>query len=417
MDRREKKFLIAVFLLSLLLKLAYGYLFENRFQPQKYDLSPHEAMASNFANGRGLVYDMQINDRLTITRYYEDELPYPLLAGIIYKMTNHNIKAMLLLQVFYTSFIPIFIYLLAKYLFDINAAKIAAVLSAMTPGIIVYAVSKIHSMTFYSLIFCISLWACLRYIKKQDAKNAALLGLMLGMGILSRNSFILFIPLLFIYLFYTRNMNLQSFLKIYAAIIIILTPLVIRNYIVYNKIVISKPGVAWPAMNPKATGTLYQTDDSFSFIDVNKELFSGYKNLTDLEYAKTINEAVVSNIKKDKLGYTVLSLKRFYYFWWFSPSSGREYPGSYLIYYKAYYLFIMLLAVFGVIVLFIRSGALSWNNYWILPIIFIVAISVPHYLYYSEGRHRFAIEPIILIFTGYGISYLYHKIFKRAGLI
>ncbi len=408
----EKRFLILIFVFSVLLKISYGYIFENKFHPAKFDFSPHEVMATNFIQGKGLVYEMEINDNLTINRYYEDELIYPLICAFVYLMTNHSVVAMLFVQILYTSFIPIFIYYLSKSLFDLKVARLSAVLAACSPGIIVYATAKIHSMTFFSLIFCISLWAALRFIKKQNTVNAVLLGIMLGLGVVSRSNFILFIPPLLLYLFLTKHINISNFVKIVLAAIIVLIPLAVRNYAVYNKLVILKPFVSWPTMNPKATGTLYHNDGSPSFTDVNDQLFSEYTQLTDLEYAHIINREVIANIKKDKLKYLTLTLKRFYYFWWFSPDSGKEYPQYYIRLYKPYYAFILLFAIFGIIVLTahnIRNG-FRQNYHWTLLIIFIISITLPHYMCYAEGRHRFALEPLMLIFTSYGLVSCYNRL-------
>ena len=160
---------------------------------------------------------------------------------------------------------------------------------------------------------------------------------------------------------------------------------------------------------------MYNNDGTYSFEDVNKQLFSGYSHLTDLEYATVINKAVMSNIKRDKLKYLSLSLKRFYYFWWFSPDTGREYPRLYLLLYKPYYIFTLLFALIGIVALTIRSikDAFLRDNQWLLILIFIISTTIPHYLYYGEGRHRFALEPLLLIFTSYGIFCFYNNIRNR----
>ncbi|MFH1857289.1 MAG: glycosyltransferase family 39 protein, partial [Candidatus Omnitrophota bacterium] len=367
--------------------------------------SPHETMATNFLEGRGLTYDMKINDRLTITRYYEDELVYPLLCGIVYSLTKHNTAVLLFVQVVYTSLIPVFVYGLAKLLFDVRVARLSAVLSALSPGIIVYAASKIHSMTFYSLVFCVALFAAAAYMKKQDHVRAVFLGAMLGLAFLSRNNFVVFIPFLFLYLFLKKSLNLSGLAKISAAALLVLLPLVIRNYMVYQKVVILKPAVIWPAMNPKASGTLYSQDGSDAFTDVNR-LFANDTRLTDLEYASSINKAVYENIRNNKLGYLVLCLKRFYYFWWFSPDTGREYAGYYLTLYKPYYALMLAFALCGIVFLAFQKHPAA-SPHWLLLILFILSTTLPHYLYYGEGRHRFALEPLLVIFTSYGLLHGY----------
>ena len=154
-------------------------------------------------------------------------------------------------------------------------------------------------------------------------------------------------------------------------------------------------------MNPKASGTLYGKDGSDGFTDVNQQLFSKHTRLTDLEYAALINQTVYSNIRKNKLGYLFLCLKRIYYFWWFSPDTGREYSKYYLTLYKPYHLFAVVFTLWGIILASKKFPVTS--HHWVLLVIFIVSTTFPHYLYYGEGRHRFALEPLLLIFTSYGV--------------
>jgi len=214
MNSAEKRFLTAVFMASLILKLFYGYVFENKFHPLKYDFGPYETMAANFSHGKGLIYETKINETLTITRYNEDELAYPLMCGFVYTLTRHSVIIMLLIQCLYASLIPVVIYLISKSLFNVDVGRLSALLAIFVPGIMVYAAAKIHSMTFYSLVFCAALWAAVRFMRRQSAGNVIFLGIMLGLGILSRNNFVFFIPFLLLYFYLTKKAGILNILKI-----------------------------------------------------------------------------------------------------------------------------------------------------------------------------------------------------------
>lgn len=411
MDKNGKIFLVILFIFSLLLKLFYGYLYENKFHPDKYDFSPHEEMAINFMQGNGLVYEYKINDNLSIKRYYEDELLYPLICGIVYFITKHNVLIMLLTQMFYVSFIPIFIYFISRQILGIKTARLAAILASLAPGIIVYSAGKIHSMTFYSLVFCVLLWAALRFIKSQNTANVLLLGGMLGIGILGRNTIIYFVPALFLYLFIRKKINIAGMTKVTLVIIAVLLPLIIRNYRFYNKVVILRDG-GW---TPVLEGTLDDYNGKPLLDGVHKEIFASYKQLTNAEYIKILESKVREIIRENKAKFIISVCKRFYYFWWFSPHTGMEYPSLYLRLYKPYYLLFLLFAIAGISVLFLKNFRRdsSGQRDWLLLFIFIILITIPHYLLYAEGRHRFAIEPILAIFTSYGILYIYNNLTKK----
>jgi CHASE2 domain-containing sensor protein len=93
---------------------------------------------------------------------------------------------------------------------------------------------------------------------------------------------------------------------------------------------------------------------------------------------------------------------KFFYFWWRAPLTGIEYPKSWGIGYLVYYLVIFLSAVIGFFGIW-RTGTTARQNL-ILIGVFLFGLSLLQSLYYVEGRHRWAVEPILIAVSGGGVA-------------
>ena len=99
---------------------------------------------------------------------------------------------------------------------------------------------------------------------------------------------------------------------------------------------------------------------------------------------------------------------KFYAFWWFSPQSGTLYARSWLELYKVFYAATLMLAVLGArAVLTGGDRDARWNL--VLLALFLLALSGLQSLYYVEGRHRWAIEPLLLVLSGGGVAWLWDQ--------
>jgi hypothetical protein len=109
----------------------------------------------------------------------------------------------------------------------------------------------------------------------------------------------------------------------------------------------------------------------------------------------------VAFIKGNPGDFVRLTLLKFFHFWWFAPQTGIEYPRSWLRTYQVYYTLVLAFALFGlwwVVVHGERRARLEL----VLPVVFVLAIAGLQSLYYVEGRHRWGVEPFLLLLAGGG---------------
>lgn len=85
-------------------------------------------------------------------------------------------------------------------------------------------------------------------------------------------------------------------------------------------------------------------------------------------------------------------------FFWFSPQTGLLYPAAYTRGYQWYYAGMAALALLG---LWSLRRHLA-RPPMILPILFVASIALYQSLYYVEGRHRWTVEPVLLLFAAQG---------------
>ena len=83
--------------------------------------------------------------------------------------------------------------------------------------------------------------------------------------------------------------------------------------------------------------------------------------------------------------------------------SGLLYPHRYLLTYKVFYSFILFFALVGLTCSLAKKNKDMLANAYLL-LFFLISISLFQALYYVEGRHRWGIEPILMIFSAVGIA-------------
>ena len=112
-------------------------------------------------------------------------------------------------------------------------------------------------------------------------------------------------------------------------------------------------------------------------------------------------------IKEYPLKSVGLFFKKIRYFWWFTPTQGFEYPKVYFYIYKFYWISILAFFILGVYQKF-KSGLTSQTIQYSMILIaaLLLTLTLVHACYNLDGRHRWAVESFILIFSAKGVSCL-----------
>lgn len=401
MDRKYIIIYILIFAFILRLGLLFYFAGHHAFETWEY-----EEVAKNLVNGMGFK-----NEYLGTT-YRSCTTPfYPYFCAALYKIFGINHVIVAFAQIVISTLMCLVVFDIARRVCNERVGLFAAALFALHPGLAIYSASKIHPLVFDSLFLSLTLWAFLYLRDNFAAKNSFLAGLIIGLCIFTRSTIIAFLPIAFIWLIFNFKDRLIkaafSILFIGLGISMVVLPWVIRNYAIHKKIILTTSAdaeVFWRGNNPNATGTSYLTNGHIVLTE-DKALYDKVLSLNEIGQREFFRKEAALFIKENPAKFLRLFFKKLYYFWWFSPTSGILYPGSYMAIYKIIYAVLIAAFVFGLYNILTFKLEADLTNLLLL-LLFLASISVFQSFFYVEGRHRWGIEPVFLIISASGIESL-----------
>lgn len=362
----------------------------------------YEEIATNILNGAG--YQM---NHFGTTHYTFCPPAYPFFSAFVYFLTGHSKVILAAVQAIVSAFGCIFIFLLGKTIFNNKVALLSSVMAALHPGIILY-VAKLHSFNIDWVLFAVLIFALLKALSKMSLGYFIFFGFVFGVCFLARSTVLLFMPLVLIVLSFSRkggrNKLAQYFIVSFIAASVIITPWAVRNYMRLGQIeLVQKSGVVfWRGNNINATGTSYTTDGMPIIEASSPQFLKKLYSSNEIDQDALFWKAGLEFIKTHPFKFLVLYLKKFYYFWWFSPNYGMHYAHLHAVLYKFLYAILLIAAIIGIYAA-LRSQNLKTREYTLIFILFFLTVSLSQSLFYVEGRHRLAIEPLFIIFSAFGL--------------
>jgi len=399
---KTKKGIFLLIILTFVVRLVVFLYFRSHQPIQVWE---YEAIAKNLVNGYGFK-NIYLN-----TTYYSCTTPlYPAICAIVYKLAGINHDAMVILQIIISSLICIPLYELGRRIAGSRVGLLAGWMYALHPGLIIYSILNLHALILDAFLFLSTVWSFVYLREALTLKRSLLTGIIAGLCILTRTTVIVFIPFGFIWLFlcYKKDNPKRVIINIISVLIVtslLVSGWVIRNFLVHKEFVFmttTDAEVFWRGNNINATGTSH-TPSGGIVIKEDRLLYNKIMTLSELEQRNLFRTEAANFIRKNPGKFIELFLKKLFYFWWFSPESGIYYPKTYLLVYKFLYSIALFFAVIG-IYFTLKSNSKTTREYVSLIILFILIISFTQSLFYVEGRHRWAIEPFLLIFTAASFS-------------
>jgi hypothetical protein len=138
---------------------------------------------------------------------------------------------------------------------------------------------------------------------------------------------------------------------------------------------------------------------------------------TEAQRVTIYQAAAIDFIRTQPSAALRLYLSKLLTFWWGSPETGLLYPPYWLFGYQVWYTAVVLLAALG-----------AWSSravperravVWLI-LATVLVVSATQAIFYVEGRHRLAIEPLLLTLTGVGVAELaarWTRFARRARLL
>ena len=393
---RLLKPLVCVFALGLAARLGAQMVLGAYIEADTWE---YEDIANNLLAGRGYTYAM---GGTTYVAAVSSPL-YVLLTAGVYLVTGHSQAVMLVLQALSGGATATLAAWLAARTFQPEAAWTAGALVAIDPGLAVYA-TKLHPLTLDALAFLAVLCTCVALPARPGWRRLGVLGALLGIAALTRTTVLGLLPVLLLWANRVKGMPLisPSALALLVAAAFVYGPWPVRNSLMLGQIV---PGSSestewlWRGTNPVATGSSW-TADGLIIAEVAPPAFQAQiAAASETERIDLYRDAAFQFIREQPGDALRLYATKFKAFWWGSSSTGLLYPPVWTTIYDLWYVVVVALAGVGV--------WRGWQNRAARPTITLIVVSLllvsaSQAIFYVEGRHRLAVEPLLLVLSGAG---------------
>lgn len=371
---------------------------------------------TNLENEWGVLFNnLYFNNILSYRSFDNQLIPNlympPLYAYIIFfiKILIQNnydlVKSIIICQIIFSGITIYFFYKLSLYFLSKKMSVFSTFLFAFFP-LFIYSSLQISSITFQVFLNIVFLYLILKLINNNNNINLNFfLGVVSGFLILLRGEFIVIFLLTIIYLLFFKKIKIKQFFIIILTSLIILSPYLVRNYIVFEKITITKSfGFnLWKGNNPESKVEGSTTDKAF----LEGDLLIQIKNLPkdkyyDINYDQIFLKKAISFIIEDPILFFQRYFKKFLSFAFFNLDS--NYPKYYNL---LNILPLVILSIFFVISVFFtyQKNSITYN-YLLFNIIITLGLFS---IFFILPRYKLIIIPIQILIISIFISNLIKK--------
>ena len=332
----------------------------------------------------------------------------PLYAYYLYVFSFLNlaeqnyINLVLLSQALLASISIVVFYKINKIFFSEKVSFYSSLLFSFFP-LHVYACSQISSVSLQSFFLILFFYFFFKIVEKKNFLSIFIFSFISGLLILLRGEFFVILIFSFLYLFFFLKVKLKNILFIILITLITVSPYLIRNIVIFEKITITKSlGFnLWKGNNPNSTveGSEFTNDN------LKKEIHDIPKDRSfRINFDKIFMNEAKKNITNEPQKYLILFLKKIASFLFIDINSSQS---NY--YNPLHYLPVVLLGITSLIGIIISDKKSYKMNYLIFVFFFNIIIFSSFFIL---ARYKLAILPLQIIFTNVLINHLKNNFFK-----
>ena len=381
------KQVLSILIISLLLRLLAIFFISDVSKDFYWE---YGEIARNIVNGNsyGLFYGegLDIHSNPNVIPYKSAFMPpgyviFLIPFMLIKKIVLRNIL-ILIIQAIISVFTILLLYKLSLLFFSKTTSLIAIIIVSITPEFIYSVLSFTPTVIYHFLIIVLFL---LLLTKNFNRKQLIIVGSIIAIIIYFRSEFILFALMLCGYFFLVKKF--QHSLIIFAAVILLLFPWGLRNYLTFHKFV---PLTTSFGLN------LYRGNNP---IDIgywgDEKIINNIKgdDSFELNMNGAYKDSALSFIKNNPLGVIKNAGTKFVDFWFFNLSDKRTNNMLYLL----PSIFILIFFIIGLIKSF------SWEKYKYFYMFFIYSTLIV-LIFFPMIRYQTMMKIMMIPFSSFGIE-------------
>ena len=402
MTKKTKQWLIIVFLLSLAVRLLFNAYYIG------FDADPRLPRFQVSDSGKYHYLALLLCEKHTFGHTAAIPPGYPLFLSIVYGLFGITFSAVRILQSILSAGMNVFIFLIACDAFDKKTAYLASGISIVYPFFIYWS-GMFVSETLFIFFYVAAIMLLLHHGIYRKTLTNILGAVCLGIASLVRPVALPFVGFVIIVyavsMFNNRKKMLLSMALFMCAFTVTLSPWLVRNYLMFNKIIPASTMGGLNLLNGMNTAIMHNPDEvntiTYNKLDVYKEHLA---QLPEIERNKEATRVVAGYYRelilyKPRILLKILQ-KKFLEFWDIVPHNKTRLikvisAGSYGILMPFFIVGLWKSGTQSKRVFFIWAALL---NTFLLGMIFLPTI-----------RYRFPLEPFYVIVASYGIMRMIPK--------
>ena len=414
----QKLVLLVIFVIALLPRLGLVVVLGEEFlltaDPQ------YDAIASRIVAGEGYFVGEDhlegLGKRFTgKDKMYSHRAPlYPYTLVVLYTLFGVSPLVAGVFQALLGSVTAILFFFIGRRFFNERIGLAVAFVAALYPYSIIHDVRIIDTALFEFLLALVVL-SMLRLRERPSFTNSVLTGFVVGLAIHCRPSFVLFIPFLFVPYLFAYRFGVARVLRVAIPIVltigIVLSPWLVRNYLIHDRLLLSTYG-GWAFIIGNSEVTLQAVRERGEvdglMADHLRRSSITLEHLTEAEIDRWFYTTGFEFIRNNPATSLQLLWIKAINLWNVRLSPPSSSPWREIIYTVSYGT-ILVLSMPG-LVLSVRN----WRQFIVLYLLFVF-FTVAYVPFLTFTRYRKPLDPYLAMFACYALLCLYEKFRLRKG--
>jgi hypothetical protein len=389
----KNKIIFGILVFSLISKIIFSIMYGDQKMDHEWGIIVNnyfEANTFGFFKIRG-----QVTPNLYMPPFYAFFL-------ISLKYLFNELETILKITYFFQSLISVcssyYLFKIINKFYSFNVSLFMMIVFTFLP-LNFYAVSQISSIIFQTSFLIFFLYCIISFLKSENIKYILYSSIFSGLLILLRGEFLAIYLIFFFLIIFKKNFKL---ILIYLVIpLLIISPYLIRNYKVFDTIVITK---SFGYNLWKGNNDLAKVEGNPGIL--SKKIKSDLAKIEDLRKYDLIRDNLfkkyaIENLREEPLKYFKLYIKKFISF--LILDLGSSYPNYYNLLHIMPKVLIFIFTVMGII--FYDKKNYYLNLFLLLFIVNLLIFSI----FFILPRYNLAILPFQILI----ISAFVDKLFKK----